>query len=161
MLLGLFVMTCAAAYQTWKQIRLQDFRTAAASNDPAPVAGPPQVEWALLRELNLKTGVAPRALASFEGRQVRIPGFAVPLEDNDNEVSEFLLVPYMGACVHTPPPPANQIVQVRTSDGKPIRVDPAEPVWVSGELRISPAKSRYGDASFQLRAILVEPYKEN
>ena len=41
------------------------------------------------------------------GQQVRIPGFVVPLEDTKDGMKEFLLVPYFGACIHSPPPPAN------------------------------------------------------
>ena len=46
------------------------------------------------------------------GQVVRIPGFVVPLEDSKEGLKEFLLVPYFGACIHSPPPPANQIVHV-------------------------------------------------
>ena len=46
-------------------------------------------------------------------KKVRIPGYAVPLDTERSETREFLLVPYFGACIHTPPPPANQIVLVR------------------------------------------------
>ena len=114
----------------------------------------------MLRELDLNTGMAPEALQRFNGKRVRIPGFVVPLEDKQNTVSEFLLVPYVGACIHTPPPPPNQIVQVRTADLKAVGLSVADPVWVVGELRISPVKSQYGDVSFQMRALLVEPYRE-
>ncbi len=41
---------------------------------------------------------------------VQMQGFFLPLEFNGQKVSEFLLVPYVGACIHEPPPPANQIV---------------------------------------------------
>lgn len=47
---------------------------------------------------------------SMAGRKVRLPGFVIPLERKGEEVVEFLLVPYFGACIHTPPPPANQII---------------------------------------------------
>ena len=46
------------------------------------------------------------------GQSVRLPGYVVPLEDLAAGIKEFLLVPYFGACVHSPPPPANQIVHV-------------------------------------------------
>jgi len=50
---------------------------------------------------------------SLDGLQVRLAGFAVPLEGNALGMTEFLLVPYYGACIHSPPPPANQVVWVR------------------------------------------------
>ena len=51
------------------------------------------------------------------GRDVEIPGYALPLEYDGTEISEFLLVPYVGACIHVPPPPPNQIVHVRFPEG--------------------------------------------
>ena len=36
---------------------------------------------------------------SMSGRKVRLPGFVIPLERQGDLVSEFLLVPYFGACV--------------------------------------------------------------
>jgi len=71
------------------------------------------VDWFMLGDLNLETGVAGPELKPFVGRDVMIPGFIVPLEDFANSASEFLLVPYVGACVHTPAPPPNQLVHVK------------------------------------------------
>jgi uncharacterized protein len=153
---GLLVMTAAAAYQTWKQVMLPDFRLTAA--EPVPTAGIPAIDWTLLRELDFKTGAA-APLAVYHGKRVRIPGFAVPLEDNQSRVAEFLLVPYLGACIHTPPPPPNQIVYVRTKTA--FDISTIEPIWVTGELRISPGRSPYGDVSFQLTAVNIEPYRDN
>ena len=54
---------------------------------------------------------------ALDGQDVEIPGYALPLEYSGTEISEFLLVPYVGACIHVPPPPPNQIVYVRFADG--------------------------------------------
>lgn len=68
------------------------------------------------------------------GKSVRLPGYLLPLEMVDQKAIEFLLVPTVGACIHTPPPPANQIVFVRYEQG--FDVDGLyTPVWISGELR--------------------------
>ena len=56
----------------------------------------------------------------LDGQKVRLPGFVVPLDFEDTEISEFLLVPYFGACIHVPPPPSNQIVYVKTVAGYPL-----------------------------------------
>lgn len=150
-------MTGAAAYQTWKQVTLPDFRT--SSSQPAGTEAT-ALTWNLLRELDLKTGKAPENLKVYDGQKIRMPGFVVPLEDNKSQVSEFLLVPYVGACIHTPPPPANQIVHIRTADQKPVSVNTTDPIWVIGELKIATAKSPYGDVAYQIRALSVEPYRE-
>lgn len=50
----------------------------------------------------------------LDGEYVKITGFIVPLEFDIEYVNEFLLAPYMGACIHVPPPPANQIILVKS-----------------------------------------------
>jgi len=68
------------------------------------------------------------------GKVVRLPGYLLPLEMVEQKAVEFLLVPTVGACIHTPPPPANQMVFVRYDDG--FDVDGLyKPVWISGEMR--------------------------
>jgi hypothetical protein len=99
------------------------------------------------------------ARADLNGNRVRIPGFVVPLERKGNLITEFLLVPYFGACIHTPPPPANQIIHVFAS--KPVR-DTAtmDAVWVNGTLEVARSETGMGNASYRLRAELVAPYRE-
>ncbi|HCG90056.1 MAG TPA: DUF3299 domain-containing protein, partial [Alteromonas macleodii] len=70
---------------------------------------------------------------TFDGKRVKIPGFVVPLEGTAELTTEFLLVPYFGACIHVPPPPSNQIVYVKFEEG--VRIDNIyDAIWVTGEL---------------------------
>ena len=69
----------------------------------------------------------------LNGQNVRIPGYLLPLEFDGTKVTEFLLVPYVGACIHTPPPPPNQIVHVSLSEGYESR-GLFSPVWVEGTM---------------------------
>ena len=70
---------------------------------------------------------------TLEGKLVRIPGYLLPLEFSGKKVSEFLLVPWVGACIHTPPPPPNQIVHVKPDE--PVEMSGMfAPVWVTGAL---------------------------
>ena len=73
-----------------------------------------QKDRALLEKIALQRSSARTELA---GMDVRIPGYVIPLEFAGTKVREFLLVPYHGACIHTPPPPANQIIFVRSERG--------------------------------------------
>ncbi|MDP6969514.1 MAG: DUF3299 domain-containing protein, partial [Gammaproteobacteria bacterium] len=41
----------------------------------------------------------------LDGKLVKVPGFVVPLEVDTHGIHSFILVPYVGACLHTPPPP--------------------------------------------------------
>jgi len=67
------------------------------------------------------------------GTDVRLPGYVLPLEFDGQKVTSFLLVPYAGACIHTPPPPANQMVHVTYPDG--IEVSGLfTPVWIEGKM---------------------------
>jgi len=67
------------------------------------------------------------------GQTVRLPGYLLPLEINAQKAMEFLLVPTLGACIHTPPPPPNQLVHVRYPDGVAVK-GLYTPIWVSGPL---------------------------
>jgi uncharacterized protein len=93
------------------------------------------------------------------GQQVRIPGFVVPLEDSKDGLKEFLLVPYFGACIHSPPPPANQIVHVLPrSPAKGLRSMDA--VWITGTLTTGRTDSYMGAAGYRIEALSVAPYSE-
>ena len=95
----------------------------------------------------------------FSGQQVRIPGFVVPLESDGRTIREFLLVPYFGACVHVPPPPANQLIHVIPD--QPIAAGlNMSPVWVNGVLNVGRVESEMGSAGYQMRAMKVEAYTE-
>lgn len=68
----------------------------------------------------------------YDGRNVRIPGFLVPIEYSAPLIAtEFLLVPVAGACIHLPPPPPNQVVRVSYPKGFEIQTI-QYPVWVEG-----------------------------
>ena len=94
----------------------------------------------------------------LDGQKIRLPGFVVPLDFEGTETSEFLLVPYFGACIHVPPPPSNQIVYVTTVAGYPLQ-ELFDPVWVTGEIRTEAHLNDVGDAGgYTLQATIIEPY---
>jgi len=104
---------------------------------------------------------------AWNGQRVRIPGFVVPLERQKEDVTEFLLVPYFGACIHVPPPPANQIIHVFSA--KPVKnLRTMDAVWVIGVLdttRSDRAKEAenlmgMGVAGYRMKVEHIEPYKE-
>ena len=105
----------------------------------------------------------------LNGQRVRIPGYLLPLEMSDTKVKEFLLVPYIGACIHVPPPPQNQIVYVNITQKEGYRVEGLyEPVWVSGEISVqSMVKDLYlvdgstgVNIGYTMQASQIEPYKK-
>jgi hypothetical protein len=82
---------------------------------------------------------------SLDGKFVQVPGYMLALDFDETNVKEFLLVPYFGACTHTPPPPANQIIHGKLK--KPFSMEAMyEPVWISGKLRTIREKKDLGEA---------------
>jgi hypothetical protein len=116
------------------------------------------VDWRMLGALNYETGEMTDTLRKLNGKVVKIPGFIVPLEDYEEEAAEFLLVPYFGACVHTPPPPPNQLVYVVMHDKKKLKVGLWDAVWMYGTLKIEFIESVYGPASYTLEGLRTAPY---
>jgi hypothetical protein len=97
---------------------------------------------------------------AIDGRRIRIPGFVAPLDAEEREVREFLLVPYFGACIHVPPPPSNQIIHVRDAH-PPEGVGMMSTVWVYGRIRIEHAPTPNGASSYSMQADQITFYEGN
>ncbi len=126
------------------------------------------IEWLfkqreIVMEKRLTADVSTRP--ELVGKDIRLPGYLLPLDLKDGRAIEFLLVPTVGACIHTPPPPANQMVHVRYPQGVEIE-GLYKPVWIRGTLvsRFSEQTVRYADGatqinvSYAMNADQVDPY---
>ena len=103
----------------------------------------PEINWKMLQEFDLNTGVGPDELMELDGKIIRMPGFVVPLTDDYTELQEFLLVPNAQACIHVPPPPANLIVTVKLRE--PVPADEStNPAWVIGRFKIETTEVNMG-----------------
>ena len=92
---------------------------------------------------------------------VRLPGFIASLELSNEFITEFLLVPYLGACIHMPPPPANQTVLVKTAEGYGIDVKNANnPVWIMGTLTVERATTELAEVGYYMADALIESYSD-
>ena len=95
---------------------------------------------------------------TMDKQHVVIAGFAVPLDAEGTTVHELLLVPYFGACIHTPPPPANQVIHViLPKPAKGLRM--MDTVWITGTLHVASASTTMGPAGYQLDGEAVAPYR--
>lgn len=96
---------------------------------------------------------------ALDGQNIRLPGYIVPLEVNEEgRTTEFLLVPYFGACIHVPPPPSNQIVHVKSEVG--VKVDELyQPYWVEGAMQVKASTSELADAGYQMEADKIYMYE--
>lgn len=115
----------------------------------------PHDEMSLLRsEQPPSSGVT----GEFNGEVVRIPGYMVPLDTRGAGVTAFILVPYVGACIHVPPPPANQLVFVTT--GTPYESSGLfEAVNVTGMFGTASTSTQLADIGYSLSADLIEPFR--
>jgi hypothetical protein len=104
---------------------------------------------------------APHApvVQALDGQQLRIPGYIVPLEVNEEgRTTDFLLVPYYGACIHVPPPPSNQIVHVTSELG--VKVEELyQPYWIEGAMQVKPSTSELADAGYRMDAQKIFAYE--
>ncbi len=136
--------------EDWDPLKLLEGKGLDAISD-----GDPRSE-ALMREIREQWDQAPTR-SELEGLRIRIPGYVVPLDMLGGDIREFLLVPYLGACIHTPPPPANQIIQVLSSRRQALQTMDA--VWVVGTLKVARSDTRMGISGYLLEATRIEPYR--
>ncbi|KAF1071137.1 MAG: hypothetical protein GAK45_00596 [Pseudomonas citronellolis] len=102
-----------------------------------------------------------RTVAALDGKQVRLGGYPVPLEnDAKGRVTEFFLVPYPGACIHVPPPPPNQIVLVRYPKGMKMD-DIYSPLWVIGTLKVEKVSNDLADAAYAISDAKVRAVQDS
>ena len=114
---------------------------------------------ALLERSYVPDVVIGTSVGALNGSRIRIPGFIVPLENQRGQITEFLLVPYFGACIHTPPPPSNQIIHVLPV--KPLKNEQTmDAVWVSGVLETTRSDTGMGSAGYRMKAETVAPYRK-
>ncbi|MCI4661209.1 MAG: DUF3299 domain-containing protein [Neomegalonema sp.] len=97
-----------------------------------------------------------RFVEEFNGKQVNLPGYIVPLDLNEEGTKTFLMVPYIGACIHVPPPPPNQIVLVEASERYPMK-EYFEPVIVTGIFdRLTGQATELAEVGYRIDASQVE-----
>ena len=94
---------------------------------------------------------------TLTGAYIKMPGFIIPLEISVAGVTSFVLVPYVGACIHVPPPPPNQLVFVTTQTPWP-STDLWEAVWVTGQMQHEIQSTEIADTGYVLQADAMEIY---
>lgn len=93
----------------------------------------------------------------WNGEVVRLPGYIVPIDYSGTGVTAFILVPFVGACVHVPPPPAHQLVFVTTE--KPYESSGLfEAVNVIGMFGTSAVSTQLADIAYALSADKIVPF---
>ena len=95
----------------------------------------------------------------YNDKRVRLPGFVIPLDYSGLGAVTMLLVPYVGACIHVPPPPPNQIVIVTALEPYEVRGF-FEPVYVEGPLETQSVATGLAEVGYVIAAAEITPYEE-
>ncbi len=149
------------AYQeiTWDDLIPKDWDAMAALkgiNVARLRDGDPKAQEAL-DKLRAAWDAAP-VVSTLENKRIRLAGFIVPLERKGDLVSELLLVPSFGACIHSPPPPANQTVHVVLN--KPVAgLQTMDTFWINGTLKTARGESGFGVFGYRLQGESMERYE--
>ena len=94
---------------------------------------------------------------NLNDKEIKIAGYIAPIAFDGDNVAEFLLVPYRGACIHVPPPPANQIIYVKSANG--LKADEiSSPQWITGILRTNSVSTIVADVGYSIQEASVSPY---
>ena len=164
LLAALLALAAPFAAADVRELQWSDLIPADAPPPPPPVAmhDLSQLADALAAEAGpaaAQQSPAEPVVKELDGVQVKLPGYIVPLEvGEDGRVTEFLLVPYFGACIHVPPPPSNQIVHATSELG--VKVDELyQPFWIEGPLKVEHASSELTDAGYRMEAQKIYLYE--
>ena len=97
-----------------------------------------------------KSQIAGRQFATkLAGQKIKLPAYVIPLDSDVENIKEFLLVPYFGACIHVPPPPPNQIVYGVKEDG--LKIDLFDAIWVYGTLQIETINTDIAESGYSMQ----------
>lgn len=94
----------------------------------------------------------------WNGQTVRLSGFVVPLDYSGTGLTAFMLVPYVGACIHVPTPAANQLVFVTTE--KPFEQGSMfDAVTITGMFGTVSIATHLAEVGYALSADRIAPYE--
>ena len=91
-------------------------------------------------------------VSNLDGQLIKIAGFIVPLEFKDKVITQFLLVPFFGACIHVPPPPPNQIIFVDYPSGINNKRNMRSPIWITGKIETTLIEGDLATTAYSLQA---------
>ncbi|MFT6022320.1 MAG: hypothetical protein ACI9PY_000429 [Ascidiaceihabitans sp.] len=94
---------------------------------------------------------------ALDGAYIKMPGYIIPIDLSNDGLTSFILVPYVGACIHTPPPPPNQLVFVTTKTPWP-NTDLWEAVWVTGQMKNEIQSKEIAETGYILEADEMEVF---
>lgn len=119
-----------------------------------------EIKWELLKTLSLdpksKELVPSADLKKVLGKESMIKGFMMPLDFDAKEVSEFLFMPYVPACMHVPPPPPNQLILVKMKKGSKAQAS-FYPIELTGVLKVEVNKEL--ESGYKMEGLKIKELK--
>ncbi len=120
-----------------------------------------EVSWETLKTLDIdpktKSPIAKGELKKILGKEITMKGFMMPLDYEAKEVVEFLFMPYIPACMHVPPPPANQLVLVKMKKGTTVQPS-MYPIEISGKINLDANKDL--ESSYKMEGLKIKELKQ-
>lgn len=147
-----FIPVLALANESPKELEWEDL---VPEGFTAPTPGIEHIGQAMAGPQTINAPV----VKALNGKKVKIPGFVVPLEGDDEVVTEFLLVPYFGACVHVPPPPSNQLIHVKMPKGAPVEAM-YDPIYVIGVIKTESWEGELAQVGYSMDGLDIAPYDD-
>ena len=98
-------------------------------------------------------------MTELDDSTVELEGYLVPIDFNVETVTDFVMVPYFGACIHVPAPPPNQTVFVKFRDGIPMSEFEQNyyyPFKVRGKIKVARTKTELAEVGYQVTASDIE-----
>jgi len=94
----------------------------------------------------------------LDNKLISMAGYVLPLEVTSEGATSFVLVPFVGACIHVPPPPPNQLVFVNPR--KPWgNGNLWDPVLVTGQLSANARRTEVAEVGYQIDDASVEIFQ--
>lgn len=117
---------------------------------------------ALYEEIRLEAEASGEIVnSSIDGKQIHMAGFVTPLSYEEDFITEFLLVPYFGACIHVPAPPPNQTVMVTLESADGIAIEKTwGPVWITGTLSATSTDTELATTGYSISDAIITPHED-
>lgn len=120
-----------------------------------------EANWETLKTLGIDTktkkAIITSELQKVLNNEVTIKGFMMPLDYEAREVVEFLFMPYVPACMHVPPPPANQLILVKMKKGNKIKPS-FYPIELTGKLFVDANVEL--ESSYKMEGLKIKELKD-
>jgi len=136
----------------WSLLLPEEARAAYDALDDAAAVSEADPELLLIAETSTD--------ATLDGQMLSISGFMVPLDNDRRSTRQFLLVPYQGACIHTPAPPPNQVISVY-SDKDARRFHNWQPVTITGRMSVARDSTALAEAGYVMALERIEAFRED